>query len=159
MKNKKYNKYIIYFFAFFIIIGFILSIFIYYHKGFIYDSDGITQHYINLINFRRILINFFKTFTFNTFSWNVALGKDLFANLAYYNIGDFISYFSVFFKEEHMNIFYLLAVIARIFLAGISFIIYTNYKKKEYDSKCNRSTHICLLFIFTICISKASIFY
>ena len=130
-KNKKIIRYTIFFS---IIALFIACLFLYYHKGYISKNDGIHQHYVNLVYFRRLLIDFFKTGNFNLFSWNIALGKGMMANLAYFTIGDFLSYFSIFFKENSMDIFYSLLTVGRLFLAGLTFIFYTNYKKKSVNS-------------------------
>lgn len=130
-KNKKIVRYTIFFS---IVSLFIACLFLYFHKGYISKNDGIHQHYVNLVYFRRLLIDFFKTGDFNLFSWNVALGKGMMANLAYFTLGDFLSYFSVLFNESSMDIFYSLLTVGRMFLAGLTFIFYTNYKKKSVNS-------------------------
>ena len=126
---KLITKYTI---IFSLLIFILLSIFIRNNKSFIWiniSNDGLDQHLINLHFFKNIFANFVKTGSINTFIWNIGYGLDMFANLAYYIFGDFLSYLALFTKTEHLDTLYGLIIILRIYLVGISFIIYTSTKK------------------------------
>ena len=125
---KLITKYTI---IFSLLIFILLSIFIRNNKSFIWiniSNDGLDQHLINLHFFKNIFANFVKTGSINTFIWNIGYGLDMFANLAYYIFGDFLSYLALFTKTEHLDTLYGLIIILRIYLVGISFIIYTSTK-------------------------------
>ncbi len=101
------------------------------HRSFLWSHDGLSQHFVTLNYFRNTIITFFKTGNFNTFSWNIGLGMDLFGNLAYYIIGDFFSYLSILLPANKMEFLYSFLVPLRWFFVGISFIIYSKYKNKS----------------------------
>ena len=133
MKNKKETIKLItkYTLIFSFLIFILLSIFIRNNKSFIWinvSNDGLDQHLINLHFFKNLFANFLKTGEINTFIWNIGYGIDMFANLAYYIFGDFLSYLALFTKKEHLDTLYGLIIILRLYLVGISFIIYTSKK-------------------------------
>ena len=130
MKKKKETIKLItkYTLIFSFLIFILLSIFIRNNKSFIWinvSNDGLDQHLINLHFFKNLFANFLKTGEINTFIWNIGYGIDMFANLAYYIFGDFLSYLALFTKKEHLDTLYGLIIILRLYLVGISFIIYT----------------------------------
>ena len=96
-KEKAGRVLLIYTFIFFLISFFIYHFFKIQDKSLISGVDAYRQHFINLIHWRELIINFVKSGggTFNSFLWNLGTGMDLYANYAYYTIGDFINYFSV----------------------------------------------------------------
>ncbi len=135
--NKKNNFFknifVKYTVCFALISLFIMIIFFQYKKGFMWP-DGINQHMINLSYLRTLIIEFFKTGKFHTFTWSIGGGIDLFANLTYFILGDFLSYFSIFFPENKLYLLYYILGFARIYLVGISFIFYCKYKKFDEHS-------------------------
>lgn len=129
IKKEKVNLLLKYTFFFCFLCFFMIFSFLKYHKGFISRSDGISQHYVTLSYFRDFLIHFLQTGSMNTFVWNISLGMDMFANLVYYIIGDFISYFSIFFPKDMVHIAFYIFVFIRIYFIGLCFLIYSKYKK------------------------------
>ena len=132
------------------IIFIILSIFIYLcfsyaGKSFVSSVDAINQHFVTLKSWRSLLLNFFKAGEFNTFTWRIGNGIDLFADYGYYIIGDFISYLSVLVPEKFLYYFYTLSIFIRFYLIGISFIIYAKYKK--YNNFASINGAICYTFM------------
>ncbi len=123
------KAYIFYSVCFAVIFGLITIILYRHDKSFIHYGDAIKQHFMTLNVYRDVLINFFKTGKFNTFTWNIGLGIDLFANFDYYILGDLFSYISIFFKKADMEMVYALVVMMRYYFIGISFILYAKYKK------------------------------
>lgn len=128
-KLKKVRVFLIYTLIFAVVEAVLIAIFRKYDKSFIWNVDGLEQHIINLKYFRELLLDFFKTGSFSTFTWNVGGGFNLFSNFAYYLFGDIFSYFSIFFAENKLELFYNIAVIVRMYFIGITFLFYCKYKK------------------------------
>ena len=132
-KNQQLiNTILKYTLIFTLLIYILLSIFIRHNKSFVWinvSNDGLDQHLINLYYFKQLFNNFLNTGHVNTFTWNIGYGLDMFANLAYYIFGDFLSYTALFTKTEDLNILYNILIIMRLYLVGISFIIFGYYKK------------------------------
>lgn len=135
---------------FFGLSSFLAYVFLRYHKGFIDTSDGITQHYVTLGFFHDFLLNFFKSGHINTFVWNISLGVDMYANLAYYSFGDFVSYLSVLFPKEYMHYAYYFFIFLRMYFVGLSFIVYAKYKKiSNFYSIIGALTYTFSIFVLT----------
>ncbi len=122
------------------------------HRSFLWGHDGLSQHFVTLNYFRNTIITFFKTGNFNTFTWNIGLGMDLFGNLAYYIIGDFFSYLSILLPANKMEFLYSFLVPLRWFFVGISFIIYSKYKNKSNFASAVGSIMytFCIFILFAI---------
>ena len=60
---------------------FILSIYLKYKKGFMWNGDALQQHYITLDYFRDILLNFFQNGKISFFTWKIGTGLDMFVLL------------------------------------------------------------------------------
>ena len=127
--NKFFRDVIKYTILYSFIISFILYIFLKYRKGFIWQSDGLNQHFVTLNYFSDLLKNFIATGDFSTFIWNIGNGIDMFGNLAYYIFGDPVSYFCIFIPKDNLHIFYYAIVLIRIYFIGISFLCFCKYKK------------------------------
>ena len=100
------------------------------NKSFIWINvsyDGLDQHFVNL----HLLKNFLNG-NFCTFFWNIGYGIDMFSNFAYYIFGDFPSFISIFFPYDKLDLAYEIIILLRIYLIGISFILYT--KEKKYNN-------------------------
>lgn len=149
MKEKKEHrllKDILAYTAFFtLIVAFIIYIFVKNNKSFIWGEDGLNQHIITLSYFRELLINFFKTGDFSTFTWNIGNGFNMYGNFAYYIFGDIFSYFSVLVPSKYIEYFYSVMVVVRMYFIGISFIYFCNYKKM------NRSASTIGALMYTFC--------
>ena len=104
-KNNDIISTIIKYTIIFSVLVFLLwSIFDKYNKSFVWinvSNDGLDQHLINLHFFKNLFANILKTGDINTFIWNIGYGMDMFANLAYYIFGDFLSYMALFTKTEN----------------------------------------------------------
>lgn len=138
IKNKEKLKTIIkYTIIFLILISLIISIFIKHHKSFVWinvSNDGLDQHLINLYYFKALFKNFLVTKSLNTLTWNIGYGMDMFANLAYYIFGDFLSYFALITKTTFLDTLYQILIFIRLYLVGISFLIYGFHKNLSNKS-------------------------
>lgn len=97
------------------------------------------------MNFRQILINFFDTGKLSFFSWDVFLGTDSFLNYLYLMLGDILSYSCLIFPKSNLNTLYIVLVFIRLFLVGISFIIYS----KKCKISNSASVVGALLYVFS----------
>ena len=122
----KNNIYIAYTILFTIIGGLAFYSFIKLGKTFIWNQDGFTQHYIILYDFNKMIKN-----GFSFFSWNMGLGLDVIGQYSYYILGDPFAYISLLFPLKYLKYTYSALVILRMYLVGISFIVYCKYNKKE----------------------------
>lgn len=132
-KNFWENIFVKYTICFGLISLLIVFIFFKYKKGFLWP-DGIQEHLINLNYLKTLLFDFFKTGKFYTFTWRIGGGVDTFANLAYFILGDLVSYFNVFIPYNKLYLLYYILEFVRIYLVGLSFICYCKYKKFNKNS-------------------------
>ena len=103
----------------------------------VWKTDGVNQHYYGLLYFARwgkeVLRQFRETGVLRvpTFSLRMGYGEDLYTTLAYYVIGDPFSLPAVFVPEKHLLLFHDLMLLARFYLAGITFSAYCFYMKRR----------------------------
>ena len=97
-------------------------------KTFVWDSDGVTQHFNALLYYRswlrEILRTVFVEHRLEIPLWDLKIGygSDILTTLHYYAYGDPLNLLSVFVpKEAWMDEFYSFLILLRIYLAGLSF--------------------------------------
>ena len=106
-------------------------------RRFIWQTDGVNQHYYGLLYFskwgKEVLRQFRETGVLRvpTFSLRMGYGEDLYTTLAYYVIGDPFSLPAVFVPEKYLMHFHDLMLMARFYLAGISFSAYAFYMGRK----------------------------
>lgn len=127
--KQKINSYHIFTIMFIILSFGVFFSFIKTSRSFIWDTDGVKQHYIFFENFYNSLKNIRNGFS--TFSWNLGLGLDKIGQLSYYVLGDPFAYLSILSPAKYLKYTYSFLVILRIYFVGISFIAYCNYHKKS----------------------------
>jgi len=99
-------------------------------KTFIWEDDGLYQHFNAFIYWGEYLRDSIHTifvdhsFDLPMWSFNIGMGGDIYTTLSYYAIGDVFSWISVFFKPENAEIGYVAAIILRLYFAGIAFSLY-----------------------------------
>lgn len=129
--NIKNNKIYITYTALFCIFSFIIfAVFIKLNKGFIWNSDGLKQHYAILYDFNQTIRNAFQN-GFSMLSWDMGLGMDIIGQYSYYVIGDPFAYISLLFPMEWLETAYSALVILRMYCVGLAFIAYCKYQKKD----------------------------
>lgn len=136
LKNNAFFKILLkYSLCFGIIALFICYIFLKNHMSFIWtEVDGLNQHFITLNYFKDIFYNLIKYHNFNTFTWNIGFGLDMFGNLAYYILGDLFSYVSIFVPSQYLKYLYFILVPIRLYFVGVSFLCYCKYRNKVNTS-------------------------
>ena len=130
LKRKINKTYITYTLLFVIICFFVFGIFILNNRSFIWDVDGIKQHFAILYDFNQMIRNMFDN-KVSMLSWNMGLGLDVIGQYSYYVIGDPFAYISLVFPMEYLEIAYNFLVLFRIYCVGLAFIAYCKYTEKE----------------------------
>jgi len=129
-KIKKDKTYITYTIMFGVISFFVFGVFIIYNKSFVWEGDGIKQHFTILYDFNQIVRNMFQN-GIPMLSWNMGLGLDVIGQYSYYVIGDPFAYISLLFPMDNIELAYNFLVLLRIYCVGLAFIAYCKYTKKE----------------------------
>lgn len=128
LKNKIYF-FMLYTFVFsFICVG-IFFPFLQGHKSFIWKADGLFQTYSSMVYVSEYYKSILQGLLHGSFNpkmvdFNIGLGYDVFTTLNYYGLGDPLLLFSVFFHKDNMYLFYNTLLIARLYLAGIGFVLF-----------------------------------
>jgi uncharacterized membrane protein YfhO len=149
IRENKITYYLIYYILPFTA-AFLVLQFIVYHpfagnnKSFIWDLDGLNQHYPALVYYSRRLKDLLEGKGFPMVDFSIGMGFDTLTTLNYYAIGDPLTLLSIFGKEGNMEEIYRFLILLRIYLSGISFILYCIYmKKKSFPSVIS-----ALIYIF-----------
>lgn len=132
MKKAKSNKiYLYYFLIFLLLSSIVFSIFAIHKKTFVWQEDGLKQHFIILKDFHETIRNFLSNPTngLDLFSWNMGLGMDVIGQYSYYILGDPFAYLSLLFSEESLEIVYSALILIRMFFVGFAYIQYAKYHK------------------------------
>lgn len=101
--------------------------FVYYKKGFVWEKDGYSQHYVALMYYgeyiRGIIKNLFLNHHFEIPLWdiNIGYGSDILTTLHYYVVGDPLTLLSAFVPKVYTEHLYVGLILLRIYLAGLSF--------------------------------------
>lgn len=133
MKNLKNNIYVIYTFLFILIASSVFLIFWINDKSFIWQADGLKQHFI----FFKDLVENIREFIYNPnngldlFSWEIGLGMDVIGQYSYYLLGDPFVYIGLLFPIENLEIVYSILILIRLYFIGIAFIQYAKYNNNS----------------------------
>lgn len=131
LQNKK--VYFVYTILFILIAIIVFAIFFKNQCSFIWQADGLKQHYIILKDFNEKIRNFFENpnVGLDLFSWNMGLGLDVIGQYSYYVLGDIFAYISLLFPMQYLDYAYTFLIILRLFCIGIAFIFYGRYHKNK----------------------------
>ena len=103
-----------------------------YGKSLVWNVDGTTQHLKALIFYSKwlrhsVLSILSGNFDLPSFSFSLGMGEDILTTLHYYAIGDPLNILSALVPTRFIPFFYSAMVVVRIWLSGLSFIIFTKY--------------------------------
>ncbi len=128
MKAKLWkNSYLIYSITFLLLLPIIYMPFIMEGRTFVWNVDGINQHYPILIYYGKLLRGLFMGKGLAMVDFSIGLGFDTITTLHYYALGDPIALLAVFMTEENGPLIYGLMIVLRLYLIGISFIAFGRY--------------------------------
>lgn len=152
MKKKHIVKEIYIYTAFFLlIISLIFVSFLLNGKTMINEGDGHNQHFKALFYYARWLKEIFRNLLekgklhIPTYSFSLGYGSDIIQTLGYYSIGDPLNLLSVFVPQSKIHYFFQFLCIFRMYLAGISFLLFYTYSN---ESKYSSSIAGALSYVF-----------
>lgn len=135
---KGYLLYYLIYTALFCVMAAAVFVWFYMEKRrFVWKEDGVSRHYRGLLYFsgwgKEVLQNFRETgsLRFPAFSLRMEYGADLYTTLARDVIGDPFSLPAVFVPEKYLLQFHDLMILARFWLAGITFSAYNFFMGRK----------------------------
>lgn len=125
------SRFVLVYSLFFVIMALIVySPYIVRGRSFIWETDGLSQHYLALIAIgkwlREIFTNFFVEHTFSIPLWDFGIGTggDILTTFNYYGLGDPLCFLSAFVPESLTVHLFNFLVIVRLYLSGLFFSFY-----------------------------------
>ncbi|UIF29518.1 YfhO family protein [Levilactobacillus brevis] len=100
------------------------GIFILTGKSFIWEGDGLAQHYPVLEKFYTWL----HAGSLSGWSWNLGLGADKMTTFSYYVLGDPFSYLIWFFPKHSIEMGYNLLILLRLYVSGLAFMLFARQR-------------------------------
>ena len=113
-------------------------LFLRYGKSFIWNYDGIKQHYAALCYlgkyYREIVSGFLAgDFVLPMFDFSLGMGEDIITTLNFYGLGDPLTLLAALVPEQKTEYLYNFLVIFRIYLAGLSFAWFCREKGRSFN--------------------------
>ena len=97
-------------------------------KTFILNIDAFLQHYPLLENMKNIIEGFLHGKGISFWSQNIGIGSDTFGNLAIVLMDPF-NYIAILFSDKYLDVGYSVAVILRLYVAGLGMLGFLRYRK------------------------------
>lgn len=135
-RKRRKDYYLIYTLLFLIVAFIVFFTFIINGKSFVWQEDGLWQHYNSLAYFgiwvRDVFRNLLSEHTLEIPLWdfNIGYGSDIITTLNYYAIGDPLNLLTIFVPSAYTEYLYSALVIFRLYLAGVTFSAFCFYKGK-----------------------------
>ncbi len=126
-KKHRYAFFISYTVLFCVFSLLVFWYFPYFHKSFIWQQDGLKQHYNGLLYYSKYLKALFhgvfagEGFKLPMWDFSIGYGSDIITTLHYYAIGDPLTLLSVFVPVSVMEFFYAFLFFLRSYLGGLGF--------------------------------------
>lgn len=130
-KNRFENIYLRYTLSFVVLALITFLPFLTEGKSFVWETDGISQHYPILYYYGNLLKEILSGQGFPMVDFRIGLGFDTISTTHYYALGDPIALLSVFMTSKNAVFIYGMLVILRLYLAGISFILFAGIWRKK----------------------------
>ena len=128
-------------------------------KGFVWGAgveDGLSQHFSALAYYGQALREFFRNLLAGhpkLQMWDMSLGygADIIQTLNYYAIGDPLNLLYGFVSPKNTEIMYNVMILLRMYLAGITFILYARkMKKRAYGTVIGALVYVFCGFCFRL---------
>lgn len=123
MKRSR-GIYLAYTGCFLILVSLVYGIFLLTGKSFIWEGDGLAQHYPILVKFYTWLHQGGLT----GWSWDLGLGADKLTTFSYYVLGDPFSYLIGLFPKRHLEMGYDLLILLRLYASGLAFLFFARQR-------------------------------
>lgn len=137
--------------AFLAAAGLVFSYFFIYGKSFVWNQDGLYQHYNAFVYLgqwvRSILKTLLTEHTLEIPMWEfgIGYGADVITTLSYYVVGDPFALISVITPMRYAEWGYMAALLLRYYAAGMAFCMYA--KKMG----CGRFASVCASLMYVFC--------
>lgn len=128
-------------------------------KSFVWGAgveDGLSQHFSALVYYGEALREFFRNLLAGhpkLVMWDMSLGygADILSTLNYYAIGDPLNLLYGFVSPKNTETMYNFMILLRMYLAGITFIMYARkMKKRSYGTVIGALVYVFSGFCFRI---------
>lgn len=130
-RSQYYIEYLIYT-TLFILLSFIIFLpFRLSNKSFVWNIDGINQHFPSILYYSNWLKDIFSGNGITMVDFKIGMGFDVITTLSYYAIGDPITMLVGLFRVDSLETVYKYLIILRFYLAGVCFIAYCFYMKQR----------------------------
>ncbi|MGN0394757.1 MAG: YfhO family protein, partial [Coprococcus sp.] len=159
MKKENTKFYIRYTILFAIVSMFVFSFFIVYKKSFVWNNDGLYQHYNAFVYFgawvREIIKGIINNHKIVVPMWEfgIGYGADIITTLGYYVFGDPFALISVVTPAAYAEIGYAVSIILRIYVAGAAFLVYA----KKMNCRNTYAIYGAIMYAFCAYTIVASI--
>ncbi len=131
LRNSRYAYLIAYTAVFLGAVALTFGYFVLYHKTFIWEQDGLKQHYNALLYYSRYLKQIAGglihegRLSIPMWDFSIGYGSDILTTFHYYCIGDPVNLLSVLVPEAYMEYFYCLLAIMRMYFGGLFFSVFS----------------------------------
>ena len=148
-KTKKYSYFVSYTLFFCFISVLMFWYFPLFHKSFIWQQDGLKQHYNGLLYYAKYLKDIFRSifsgggFALPMWDHSIGYGSDIITTLHYYAIGDPLTLFSVFVPLSVMEFFYAFLFFLRAYIGGLGFSLMSLERGNSRFYTCIASVIYC----------------
>lgn len=139
MKKQKVLRFLLFFSVAFAMISIgVFAVFIKEGKSFLWNYDGMKQHFDALIYlgkyYRQLAGNILHgNFTLPMFDFSVGLGEDILTTLNFYGLGDPLTLLAAVVPAKNQEILYNFLVIVRMYFAGLSFAVFCYHKRMSFN--------------------------
>ena len=129
-RNKRIIYYTIYTIIFLVMVLIAYLQFALNGKSFIWNSDGLAQHFPVLTYYSKLLRQTINSIfmgnglQFPLWDFSIGAGADIITTLNYYGVGDPLCILAALFSVDKMEWGYSLLVLLRMYLAGVTFSAY-----------------------------------
>lgn len=146
IKKNIYMEYTVLFIAFGIVI---FSAVLARHNSFVAAGDCFNQYYPVL----GYLAKYYREFIPNLLHGHIAMydtsigfGDDIIGVLSYYGFEDIFTIPAAFFPEAYISYAYTLIMVLKIYLSGITFLVYAGYRKFQGKGALTGALLYCFSF-------------
>ena len=138
-KKKNNGKIYLAYSVFFILLACVIyAVFVKNHKSFVYALYGDGHNYFNFLVYygrwlRQIVMTVVQEHRLSIPLWdmNIGYGSDIIATFGCVNFGDPLNLLAVFFSADNTEFLYDFLAIFRMWLSGLSFVIFGLYHDKS----------------------------
>lgn len=130
-KQAARKNYLVYTAIFIVLTICLYGIFILTGKSFIWQGDGLAQHFPVLEKFYTWL----HQRSLTGWSWDLGRGADKLTTFSYYVLGDPFSYLIALCPKGHLEMGYNLLILLRLYVSGLAFMLFAQHRSFKPGSQ------------------------